>query len=238
MRIAVIADIHANLPALKAVLNDMAKRNIEGVVHLGDLVGHGPHPDQVVALVRAQGITGVTGNYDLAVLEPETLPAAEKLLKKPLTPWAVKTLQWTRDNTSEETKEYLKTLPAMLWIEEGDRKILLVHGSPEAPNEYLTPVTPDERLKELLDRSGADIIFAGHTHLPMAREIGDRLIINPGSVGKPKDGDPRAAYLIIDTENGFVAERIRVTFDVESVAQDCVISGLPEEQAEGLRKGL
>lgn len=238
MRIAVIADIHANLPALKAVLSDMAGRGVEGVVHLGDLVGHGPHPDQAVSLVRAQGITGVAGNYDLAVLEPEAGPAAEKLLKKPLTPWAMKTLEWTRENASEETKEYLKTLPALFWIEEGDRKMLFVHGSPEAPNEYLTPETPDQRLIELLDSTGADIIFAGHTHLPMARELGGRLVINPGSVGKPKDGDPRASYIIVDTENGFVAERIRVTFDVESVAEDCVISGLPAEQAEGLRKGL
>ena len=238
MRIAVIADIHGNLPAFEAVMKDIASRGLEGVVHLGDLVGHGPRPNEVVAAVKAQGITGVVGNYDLAVLGEDARQSAESLLKKPLSQAAWETFLWTREHTSEESREFLKALPAVFWIEEGSRKIAFVHGSTEFPNEYLYPDTPQARFKELLDRSGADVLFAGHTHLPMARAVDGRLVVNPGSVGKPKDGDPRASYLIVDTEDGLRLATVRVTFDVESVANDCVESGLPKELAEALRQGL
>lgn len=238
MRIAVISDVHANLPALLAVLKDMAGRGVEGVISLGDLVGYGPHPNEVVEKMRELDISGVVGNYDLAVCHESGAEAMEKYLKHPVSEVARATFEWTREKTNAESREYLAGRPASLWIEEGDLTFLFVHGSPDAPNEYLKPDTPDERLAELLEKSGADVMFAGHTHLPMVRRVGEKVVANPGSVGRPKDGDPRASYLIVDTEAGLRLENVRVTFDVESVAKDCVISGLPGEQAEGLRLGL
>lgn len=237
MRIAVLSDIHANLPALEAVLDDMARRDVEGALHLGDLVGYGPHPDAVVARMRELGFSGVAGNYDLAVCEADAEEGLSRYLKQSISQAGRDAYLWTRAHTSEASRAYLRERPAQLWIEEGGMSFLFTHGSPERPNEYLLPETPQDRLRELFHGSGADVLVVGHTHLPGAREVGGGLLLNPGSVGKPKDGDPRASYLILDTERGLRAEQVRVSFDVESVVRDCVSSGLPKEQAQSYRTG-
>ena len=237
MRLAILADIHANLPALEAVLRDVAGRGVEGLLHLGDLVGYGPHPEAVVARVREQEIAGVVGNYDLAVCHPDAEEGAARYLRPDLSGVGWQTYRWTRARVGAATREVLSSLPAQLHIEEGARSFLLTHGSPERPDEYLLPDTPEARLRELFEGSGADVLVVGHTHLPQAREVGNRLLLNPGSVGNPKDGDPRASYLILDTERGLTAEHVRVEFDVETVAAESVDSGLPPQQGEALRRG-
>lgn len=238
MRLGVLSDLHGNIEALDAVMKDLSGRSVEGIICLGDLVGYGPKPNEVVERVAELEIQSVVGNYDLAVAHPNAEEALARYLKTPVSDVARRTYEWTREKTAPETCAYLRDLPATFWIEEGDETFLFVHGSPEAPNEYLTPETGEGRLAELLRKTGATVLLAGHTHLPMARRVEGGVVLNPGSVGRPKDGDPRASYLILDTEKGFRVEHIRVTFDVESVAKDCVISGLPREQADGLRLGL
>ncbi len=237
MRLAVIADVHANLPALLAVLKDMAARNVEGVVHLGDLVGYGPHPNEVVAKIKELEVPGVVGNYDLAVTHPDEAAGMAEFLKAPNNELGEIVYRWTRAHINEETRAFLKELPATMTIEENGRSMTFFHGSPERANEYLLENTEEVRFAELFELTGADVMVGGHTHQPTAREVGGGLFLNPGSVGRPKDGDPRASYMILDTEGGFRAEHVRVTFNVESVAADCVSSGLPEEQAEGLKLG-
>ena len=237
MRLAILADIHGNLPALEAVLADIARREVEGMLHLGDLVGYGPHPEEVVARVREQDIGGVVGNYDLAVCHPDPDEGAARYLRPDLSGVGRETYLWTRERIGSGTREVLAALPAQLRIEEGQRSFLFTHGSPERPNEYLLADTPEDRLRELFAGSGADVMVVGHTHCPQAREVGEWLLLNPGSVGKPKDGDPRASYLILDTERGLTAEHVRVEFDVETVATVSVDSGLPPAQAEALRHG-
>ena len=237
MRVAILADIHANLPALEAVLRDIAGRGVEGLLHLGDLVGYGPHPDAVVARVREQQIGGVVGNYDLAVYHPDAREGAARYLRPDLSAAGWEAYLWTRDHVGAATREMLAALPAQLRIEEGARCFLFTHGSPERPDEYLLPDTPEARLRELFEGSGADVLVVGHTHLPQAREMGNRLLLNPGSVGNPKDGDPRASYLILDTEHGLTAEHVRVEFDVETVAAERVDSALPPQQGEAFRRG-
>ncbi len=232
MRLAVLSDIHSNLPALQSVLIDMEKRGVDGAIHLGDLVGYGPRPNEVVQTLKKAGVDGVIGNYDLAVLHNDAEEGLKTYLKPGISENNRQTYLWTRERISPETAELLAQNPAGLYVEEGGVTFLFTHGSPEKPNEYLYPDTPRERLSALLGKSGADILVVGHTHLPMAVEVGEKVVLNPGSVGKPKDGDPRASYMIIDTDNGFRAEHIRVTFDVESVAKDCVLSGLPLLQAK------
>ncbi len=237
MRIAILSDIHSNIVALNAVAADMSIRSLEGAIHLGDLVGHGPRPNEAVERIIELGIHGVVGNYDMGVLDPDAENG--RALLKPGHSQALKDVfYWTRDKLGDKARKHLSELPAQIRLEEGDRTILLTHGSPERPTEYLYQDTPRARLDELFKGSGADILIVGHTHIPHITELGDNLFINPGSVGRPTDGDPRASYLIVDTESGFRAENIRVTFDVESVAVDCVSSGLPEEMARGIRLGI
>jgi putative phosphoesterase len=238
MRIAVFSDVHGNLTALEAVIKDMAQRDLEGAVHLGDLVGYGPRPNEAVARVKELDIPGVVGNYDLAISHPDAETGLENFIKQPVSDVARRTFLWTYEKTSAESREFLMERSAKIMIEEGPLRFLFTHGSPERPNEYLFPDTPEERLVDLFEATGVDVMVVGHTHLPMARQVGERLILNPGSVGRPKDGDPRASYMILDTEDGIRAEQVRVQFDVESVARDCVDSGLPKEQADGLRRGL
>lgn len=237
MRIAVLSDVHGNLAALEAVLLDASRRGVEGVVHLGDLVGYGPHPGECVERVRAEGIPGVVGNYDLAVCHPDAGEGLAQFLKASISEVGRATYLWTRARVDEGARAFLRELPAQLRVEEGRLGLLFTHGSPERPNEYLAPDTPEERLRQLFDGTGADVLVVGHTHLPQARPVGDRLLLNPGSVGKPKDGDPRASYLVLDTDDGLRAEHVRVEFDVESVARASIESGLPPEQADALRRG-
>lgn len=237
VRVAVLSDLHGNLTALEAVLRDIGRRNVEEILHLGDLVGYGPRPEEVVARVRAEGLSGVVGNYDLAVCEPDAEEGLATFLKAAISGVGRRTYLWTREHLGAEARGFLRALPAQLRVEEGDRTFLFTHGSPERPNEYLVPETPDARLREFFEGTGAHVLVVGHTHLPQVREVGDRLLLNPGSVGKPKDGDPRASYLVLDTDAGLRVEHVRVEFDVESVVADSIRSGLPPEQAESLRLG-
>jgi putative phosphoesterase len=237
LRIAVLSDIHGNFPALDAALRDAAQRDVEGVVHLGDLVGYGPRPDEVVDRVRVEGISGVVGNYDLAVCHADAEGGRTRYLKPSLSAVGNRTYLWTRGRLRAETLTFLENLPAQIRIREGPTEFLLTHGSPERANEYLLPETPEERLRELFEATGVQVMVVGHTHVPQAREVGDRLLLNPGSVGKPTDGDPRASYLILDTERGLTAEHVRLEFDVETVAVESVDFGLPCEQSEALRLG-
>jgi putative phosphoesterase len=237
VRLAILSDIHGNLPALEAVLHDLAGRGVEGALHLGDLVGYGPHPGAVVARVREQQIGGVAGNYDLAVCHPDAAEGAARYLRPDLSEVGWESYRWTRERIDAETQEVLAGLPAQLRVEEGERCFVFTHGSPERPDEYLLPDTPEARLRSLFEGCGAQVLVVGHTHLPQARELGDRLLLNPGSVGNPKDGDPRASYLILDTERGLTAEHVRVEFDVETVAAESVDSGLPAQLGKALRRG-
>jgi putative phosphoesterase len=237
LRIAVLSDIHGNLAALEAVLRDAARRSVEGFLHLGDLVGYGPRPRECVERVRAEEIPGVVGNYDLAVCRADPEEGLSLYLKASISDVGRRTYRWTREHVDEGAREFLAGLPAQLRFEEGELAFLFAHGSPERPNEYLLPDAPEDRLRQLFEGTGADVLVVGHTHLPQARRLGERLLLNPGSVGKPKDGDPRASYLVVDSEAGLRAEQVRVEFDVESVARESIESGLPPEQAEALRHG-
>lgn len=237
MRLAILSDVHGNVEALEAVLRDVERRGVEGLFHLGDLVGHGPRPNEAVHRVRSEGIAGVVGNYDLAVCHPVAEEARSRYLNPALSAVGEEIYRWTREHVADEALSFLRKLPAQTRIEEGDTTFLFTHGSPERPNEYLRADTPASRLEEFFEGTGATVLVVGHTHIPLARQLGECLLLNPGSVGRPKDGDPRASYLILDTNSGLRAESIRVEFDVESVAAESIRSGLPIDEANGLRAG-
>ncbi len=238
MRIAVLSDIHANLPALDAVLAALGE--VDAVWHLGDVVGYGPHPDEVVARLREVGAVGVRGNHDAAALG--------RLDTRYFNTAARRAIEWTSRRIAPETRAWLATLPERLEIDE----MTLVHGSPSDPTwEYVT-TTADARAN--LAAFATPYCLHGHTHVPVAWRDDDgielvqpsdgsqlvldarRLLLNPGGVGQPRDGDPRAAALVLDT----AARRVtwhRVAYPIRAVQADIRAAGLPEMLAARLAIG-
>jgi len=198
VRLAVFADVHGDVRALEAVLRDAALRGAEGAVHLGDLVGDGEGSEAVVERIRRAEIPGVVGDWDLRVCAESGAPGHCSL-----------------GELGEENRAFLRDLPAQLTVLEGGTRFLFAHAGPEGPDESPLADASDERLQTLLERCGADVLVVGHTHRATARQVGEGLILNPGSVGRPADGDPRPSYLILDTDSGVQALRVRVELGVE-----------------------
>lgn len=245
-RYALIADIHANLPALEAVLADIDGRpDIAGMFQLGDIVGYAPWPNETVALLWERRIAGVAGNYDSTVATDYKHcgckyedPRQEELSHV--------SYGWTRAHVWPETRRYLGKLPFRLDVRPdgghlGGPQLILVHGAPTRNTLYLHADRPDEFLATMAVKAAArpgDLIAFGHTHIPWSREVDGVHFLNVGSVGKPKDGDWRAAYALVGiTEGGAVAEIVRVEYDLERAMAGIRESDLPDEFAELLRTG-
>lgn len=237
-QITIFGDVHGNMPALTAVFTDMQTRGLNNLYCLGDLVGYGTFPNEVIAAVRQRRIPTIMGNYDLGVGHNSDdcgcayiKPAAEALGKR--------SIAWTNAHTSAENKAYLRELADRIPLQVGDLRVVLVHGSPRQVNEYLFADRPESSLFRLLDMAEADVLVCGHTHLPYHRVLSDgRHIINAGSVGKPKDGDPRAGYVVLAANGRDLAVQFtRVPYDVERAAQAIETSDMPHEYAEMLRTG-
>jgi putative phosphoesterase len=236
--ITIFGDIHGNLPALRAVFADMDARQAENRYCLGDLVGYGTFPNEVVETIRASGIPTLTGNYDQGVGNDSDdcgcayTDARSKALGK-------RSIAWSNLNTSVENKAFLRQLPFQFNLSLGDLQVALVHGSPRKVNEYLYADRPDRSLERLLDQAQADVLVCGHTHKPYHRVLpSGRHVINAGSVGKPKDGDPRAGYALLEVRDGdLIVEFIRVAYDVELAARAIEASQMPHEYAAMLRTG-
>ncbi|HET6778193.1 MAG TPA: metallophosphoesterase family protein [Gemmatimonadales bacterium] len=246
MRYALIADIHANLPALEAVLASVKQqRAIAATYHLGDLVGYAPWPEETVELIRDSGIAGVAGNYDSTVAADYKHcgcryedPRQEELSHL--------SYDWTRTHTSAPTKLFLGGLPFRIDLlpnggHTAGPRVILVHGSPTLNTLYWTEDRSAEFCTKMATVAGAragDMIAFGHTHIPWHREIGGVHFVNAGSVGRPKDGDWRAGYVMIDVGSESIrVETIRVEYDLERTIEGIRASDLPEAFADYLRSG-
>ncbi len=236
MKIALIGDVHANLPALEAVLEHALEQGVQAVWNIGDFVGYNAFPEEVVSLLRyRENTVSIIGNYDQKVLQ------AEKKQKK----WAGKkdprkaqAFLWAYQQLSKESREFLRKLPEQRDLFVEGWLVLLAHGSPASVDEHLLPDTPEERLRELSGMTRAQIIVVGHTHQPFVRTVGDTVFINTGSVGRPDDGDPRATYAILSVEpEGHHCEHFRIAYDVERAAQAILDRGQPAEFADMIRQG-
>ena len=240
MRVAVLSDIHANLVALDAVLGAVGA--VDAVWHLGDVVGYGPDPDGVVSRLAGIGAIGVSGNHDLAALGGREIDW--------FNPDAKAAMEWTRGRISDATRAWLSALPKT----HRDGDLTLVHGSPRDPIwEYITSVPVARANLAALE---SPFGLHGHTHLPMAwvdrdgridaiepgpgstfQLDGRPALLNPGSIGQPRDGDPRASWLEIDTDAS-LATWHRAAYDIEAVRTAMLDAGLPARLAERLRVGL
>ena len=235
-RLAVISDIHGNLPALEAVLADIAAQGLRDIYHLGDLVGYNPFPNEVVALVRERDLPGITGNYDQAVLARVPDPVATFLNPK-ITPMGKDLYRWTVSEVDAASREHLAAQPERLSLQVGAWKILLTHGSPRHIRDYVRPWTPEETLREIVAGVEENVLFTGHTHIPLVRQVNGTWLVNPGSVGFPKDGNPLAAYAVLTLGPELSVEIRRVAYDVERTCREILARGLPPKAADDLRVG-
>jgi putative phosphoesterase len=233
-RVAVITDIHANLPALEAVLEAIESSGADAIYCGGDLVGYGPRPNEVCTLIQKRGVPTIYGNYDYAIgRDLEDCGCAYRdQHERELGQLSV---EWTLEHTSRRSKDFMRALPFDLRFELGYNRVRLVHGSPRKVNEYLFESKPARTFERIAAGADCDVLVFGHTHQPWIREYGGVLFVNCGSVGKPKDGDPRAAFALLELERDHVVAHIaRVQYDAEAVGREIGAAGLPSEYAERL----
>jgi putative phosphoesterase len=231
---AVITDIHGNLPALQAALARIEELGVETVFCGGDLVGYGPHPNEVCALIAQRRIPTIYGNYDYAIArDDEDCGCAYLTLHdRELGQLSV---NWTLANTSRGSKQFMLGLPFDLHLPVGGVDVHLVHGSPRKVNEYLFEDKPATLYERLAAAESNPVLVFGHTHKPWVHEYGGVLFVNCGSVGKPKDGDPRAAFAVLRaTGDGVRVSIERVAYDAGAVAAEVREAGLPGEFADKL----
>ena len=264
MKIALFSDVHANLPALEAVLADIDRKCPDAVYCLGDLVGYNIWPNEVINTIRRRGIPTIAGNYDYGIGRGSDdcgcayREEDEKAMGKV-------SISYTNAVVGASERRYLRTLPTHirvefemghdeehLWNQQPPLTLMLVHGSPRKVNEYLFEDRPARSLGRVLEGANADILCFGHTHKPYCRVVSAeaegqetyfRYAVNIGSVGKPKDGDLRACYVLLTidetarpgSKDGVKVEFVRVDYDVERAAKAVEDSELPNHYAEMLR---
>ena len=216
MKIALFSDVHANLPAFEAFLADMDSRNPDAVYCLGDLIGYNVWPNEIISEIRRRRIATLAGNHDQ------------------------KTKGYAYELVSAHNRAYLNTLPTHIKLEHQRKhthlNIVLAHGSTRSIIEYVLEDMDEGEVIEMMNDAKADVLCVGHSHLPYHRIIADKHVINIGSVGKPKDGNPMGCYVLLNIEDDIKVDFIRFTYDIEKAAQAVEASPLPDELADRLRK--
>jgi predicted phosphodiesterase len=226
---AVFSDVHGNLPALEAILADIERRGVARTVCLGDLVGYGPAPNEVALLVRDRGIPCLMGNYDQGIgFETGDCGCVYKTDEQRAE--GAVSLDWTQRVASDEVKAYLRTLEDHFVLQSSSGDILAVHGSPRRINEYLFEDRPASAMERMAHAYPYPAILFGHTHVPYARLVGATTFVNVGSAGRPKDGDWRVCYAIVDparlSEGEALVEFVRVPYDHERLVAELALTPL------------
>jgi predicted phosphodiesterase len=255
MKIALFSDIHANLPALQACLADIERRQPDQIFCLGDLVGYNIWPNEVIREIRRRGIPTIAGNYDFGIgRSSDDCGCAYKTDEEKAN--GTVSILFTNQITQPAERQYLRHLPKHIRVELEMQErqpvsLLLVHGSPRKINEYLFEDREEKSLLRILEGASADILCFGHTHKPYHRILNSgtdeaphfRHAINIGSVGKPKDGDPRGCYVLLTLDercsildkDSVDVEFVRFEYDVEKAAKAVEQSPLPDAYATALR---
>jgi putative phosphoesterase len=237
MKIAVFGDIHGNIEALQACYDTAMAVKPDKLYHLGDLGGYAPFVNEVVEFLIGHGIEGVQGNYDEAVANDREHCGckAEEPVQEEM---AHQSFVWTKGHVSPKSNDYLKNLPPELAFDVHGRRVRLFHATPKKNNLYWYEDRPEKFFREMAEKVAADIMIFGHTHKPYRKDMNGKIFINAGSVGKPKDGDPRACVAIVEISPQTVrTEFLRVPYDIERVASAIIERGLPPYYAEKLRQG-
>lgn len=236
MRFVVIGDIHSNFAALESVLECIQKDNIDFIISTGDLVGYAPFPNEVIDLMRANHVVSIQGNYDKAIGNKELICGCDYTDPRMLE-LASLSVQYTNQAINEENRKFLKFLPQQVILNVGLFEIIVVHGSPRKINEYLYEDSIE--LDEITKSIPQNILICGHTHQPYYKIVNGKHIINSGSVGKPKHGNPNAVYILVNLDDKAIdVQIIEVPYDVEKTARAIENNSiLPNEFAEMIKNG-
>ena len=229
MKIAFISDIHSNIHALSAVIEEIEKENVDEIYCCGDIVGYNAFPGECIELVDKYVKASVRGNHDHATINGDTSWFNE---------YGVAGINYCRKVLSDEKIKFLESLPTHLHFNREGIKFYMVHGSPRNELfEYIFPSTSEETFEEFSISVDANVVVLGHTHIPMKRKIGETLFLNPGSVGQPRDGNPKASFVIFDCKNKEAVFR-RVNYNIEEAKRAIIDKGLPLLLAERLDLGI
>lgn len=241
MKYGIISDVHSNLPALEAVIDELNKRKPDKILCLGDTVGYAANPNECCKLVREISDVTVIGNHDSVIAGLTPLSLFNSVAKEACI--------WTVQHISPENKRWLEKLPLTRKVD----NFVIAHGALSNPNKWKYVLSLEDALEEFSLNNFDKLCFIGHSHIPITfyvragrynlimdskfkLESGCRYIINPGSVGQPRDGDPQASFGIFDTEN-MKMEIIRVAYDIERAQRDIIKAGLPEFLSLRLAQG-
>jgi putative phosphoesterase len=221
LRIGLLSDIHANLPALEAVLRHAARHGCQELWNAGDSTGYSPYPEETVSLLEKAGVISVSGNYDLKILD---FPKHRSRWRKEKHPAKYFSFAWTHAHLSSRAKRALAKLPARRLLKRQGLAFFITHGTIVSNEEGLHEETPVARLKELASRIKADVFISGHSHYAFSRSVkrqGRRvLFVNPGSVGRPPEATPLASYAILEICRGRIkVRRFRVRYDPKGLLQ-------------------
>lgn len=238
MRIALISDIHGNLISLDAVLADIERQQIDTLICLGDVVAPGPQPREVIERLRELNCLFVAGNFDAAVLDVEAMAR-----QNGTSPVVIEAVKWCAQQLSEDQLDFLRTFHPFISLRlDGGIRLLCCHGSPGSNTSRIYATTPDAELDALLEGSDADVLAAANTHVQMLRSHGEKLIVNPGSVGVPVTQTPssgvpgvlpEAKYAILTTtSDGIGVDLRRVRVDLDAIRRAELASTNPFSWAE------
>ncbi|MFT8347732.1 metallophosphoesterase family protein [Clostridium saccharoperbutylacetonicum] len=231
MKIAVISDIHANIYALINILENIDDEKVDTIICLGDLVGYGPHPNEVISMIRRRYILCIKGNYDSSVVDNKYSYIRETHINSFSLPWTVNELR-------EENRIFLENLPSKLILNIEGKNILFVHGSPNEINEYL--LEDGDNTHKIMNTITEDVLVCAHTHIPGIKEFGNKLYINCGSIGKPKIGRPNSTYCILDVTKGnaIKAQIKEVPYAYKRTVKDATMLNFPSELIHNFETGM
>lgn len=230
MKIAAISDIHGNIYSLMKVLEDIDEQKVDLVVCLGDLVGYGPHPNEVIALIKRRDIPCIKGNYDASVVDGGFTFIRDTSINSFSLPWAV-------EEVRASNKYYLSQLPTKLDYDINGVKVIFTHGSPYKINEYL--FEDGENTKKLMEEISEDVLICAHTHIPSYKKFGNKVFINVGSVGKPKIGRPNATYALIEIkEDKTIDVKFReLEYEYKRIVKDAQMIQFPSQLVASYENG-
>jgi len=231
MKIAVISDIHANVYALMNVLEDIDNEKVDTIICLGDLVGYGPHPNEVISIIRSRNILCIKGNYDSSVVDNEYSYIRETPINSFSLPWAVHELR-------EENRIFLENLPSTITLNIANKNLLFVHGSPNKINEYL--FKDGDNTLNIMNSISSDVLICAHTHIPEIKEFANKVYVNCGSIGKPKIGRPNITYCIlnINKQEGMKVQIKEIPYEFNKIVKDMTILDFPKELIHSFENGL